>query len=254
MKKSFWGFLITAACILFGIMLPSAIFSFQDKKVISSYETYATDEIQINNVSTVFDVMKNINDSMYEVDCTENMARLSSEEAKKIAFEFINHLDLTAWGIERGSWNEGTVVSAVTSIAIMRDEPSDDKTEVVDTNSQAAGSYDGDMMEHFASVIWRINIECNDKKMIALAVDDKNKKVISFLINSVSSDDIYYVNKTNREYMREILFPYLEKYYDVSCDAMYVEGGMYSLMLRDKEEHIIVHVHMSKSGFSFNVE
>jgi len=275
------GVLITIMCILFGIMIPSVMFSIQDKKMVSKDEMYSIDETHFKYASTLFDVMKNINNSLYEVECADNAAQLSTKEAENIAVDFLDNLDLEKWGIEEGTVDRFHVISSVSNIALMSDRTVNfdtkivDKalgydTKAVDKSSKGSVAYAGDNNEHFASIIWYISIKYNGEVSMEVVVDDKNKKVISFIIyldeldgnhiemssaDETDGNDIEMSseNKLNVEYVNNILIPYLNKYYDVDIETIYGEDGLFFLKLKDKEDNnIIVNLNIQSVCFSFN--
>lgn len=223
MKKYLWmlGPVVTVLCIGFGILLPRIVFSFQDREILRKGEVYTILENRINCASSVVDTLEYFNYGMKTIECSQDIARLSSDEAIKIGVDFINGFNWNQYDCYLDKISSNMVNDCTCAVAVSDSYESDieadwQKQDVV---------YEKDSSDSFASIIWEVNYEVSDMKRIHLVIDDNNKKVIGF---GIWDDNIIDSMLENEEFIY-LFARYLGQYYDVNfeiSDQNIQEEGM----------------------------
>lgn len=253
------GLLLVGSCIAFGVLLPNAVFSAEDKKIMSAMETYSVEDAQFSYNSTLFDVLECIRYQDYDMEYDKKYAQLTDEEVEEIAKDFIGRLDVTELDYKAINLDDVRVRSATPSLVIMGMQSSD----AVDT-----AVYDVETMEkiektksppqydkRIASVVWHVGLEAeNDGEIqyIEMIIDDRNKKVVCFNMcqdesnREVASqmDETELIDFSSK-YVEGTLIPFIEEYYETKAQAYYDGDGMYVVFLLDEEEGRKVEIHVS---------
>ena len=223
MKKYLWmlGPIATVLCIGFGIMLPHIVFSFKDRKISEKEEIYTIPENRINYASSVVDTLEYFNYGMRTIECSQDIARLSSDEAIKIGVNFINGFNWNQYGAYLDKISSNCVSDCACAVAVSDSYESDIEADWQKQNVV----YEKESSDSFASIIWEVNYELSDMQRIHLVIDDNNKKVIGF---GIWDDNIIDSMLENEEFIY-LFARYLGQYYDVNFEIIHQnmqEDGM----------------------------
>lgn len=263
MKKHTWalGILGMILCIGFGLLFPHLVFSRSIRNSLKKLEKYEIEPVEMGHTNSVINSMRACSDSDYIFDYQEEMAELSREQLIEICNSFLGELKLAEWGYNEIIVDDSNMKASCQLMVLNRDEEYRIKME--NAKSYPVSYYEssndvpshGFQQDNFAisTTIWTVEVEYEPNNRMILLVDDKNQKVVQMYsgkqyedtTDAGSMDMAVSFSKDGKDnyhvkYLKEVIVPYFQKYYD--CDADIVDNGYGEFIVRliDKNDDAIV--------------
>lgn len=264
MKNKIWllGVLFSALCIAGGLLLPKAVFSYQNNAILSEVHKYSTDQAMLTYTSTLFETMELVSGDYYNLEYSQELASLTSDEAYNIGIEFLDSIDSNMFSplgiqlhdsISTFSCDCQLAVKAPKDkyMASQYDAVSDVASDVADDSGVTYSEGDTTVnensddstetkisnSENLTAIIWELILNYDNASYLRLIVDDNNKKVISFSftskkgIGNVSNKEVYFL-------AMDSLVPFFEEYYNVKLSEIYSDSYRYIFQLEDADGNI----------------
>lgn len=225
MRKQIWIFSIflMLSCIGVGLSLPNMVYFKSMDKTIGQIEEYSIEPVEIGKTNSILDAMRCVSYGNYTSDYQEDLATLSREQVFEVCNSFLGELEANEWGYYC--------------------------MEVDESNSEmycelcVAGDGENGTI---SAVLWTVRVELYEGEYAELKVDDRNQKVVQMLsfekANSAYTNSVsvyYYGENENQEYLREVLIPFLKKYYDVGIGDILMEPDHMILDIIDSYNEMI---------------
>lgn len=256
--KYIFGIILTAACIAFGIFLPKVVFSMEDNKVINSSESHKVVAAKLTYTSTLFDVLSNIESKQYTIEYSDKDTQLSRSDVRDITKDFIERIDWLYVGSTREDL-ESMQFEANPFLMIIG--PFGD-SDVAAGETVGVDNFDELVNDRQVTVIWTIKASLKDNS-VELLIDDKSKKVVSFMVTPYSYEkyktdnynydyNYYEMVEKSTEYVLKKLIPSLEEYYNVSIQGESYDDGTVILEMKDEDNNTIKVIADGMYGIHFN--
>lgn len=233
MRKQIWIFSIflMLSCIGVGLSLPNIVYFKSMDKTIGQIEEYSIEPVEIGETNSILDAMRCVFHGNYTSDYQEDMATLSREQVFEVCNSFLGELEANEWGyycMEVGESN--SEIYCELCVANDNEKPT------------------------ISAVLWTVKVELSANEFAEIKVDDKNGKVVqivSYESYDKTNDAIisYYGDNDNMEYLREVLIPFLRKYFDVGIENILIESERFWLEITDIDHDTVTLLIDLSNGF-----
>lgn len=209
-------FLLTFLLTAGGLMLPSAVFFYQNQKIQSDVNSYSIEQTQFYYSSGVLDTINLIANPYISVDFSEENASCTAEEVYESAMIMLETLN--THGLDYGF-----SLYDVKNINAHSERVSLKVTDSSFYNSSYNENIYDNRIEPSAipltsAVIWNVVIVFEDETIISINIDDQSKKMVSF---QLLYSNLYANHIVDFDFPSEFFLSFLNDYYNMDTNNEY---------------------------------